>query len=796
LALLACAQAPKSWVKGPTTVTITATDTPSAMPAVQDLLAADAADRLTTKDQGDDTAHITRLLKGNIDEMAGYWPVVTLKDDPSKYTKADYAALILTPPGLVTYYESLFGPGTTPKVSGNAYEYLPMAVAMWQATKDPKYQTEIANCVKCLALFFDDELAKNPTKPVLYNRYWRSELFYAFLALHQLKGTPEYDGYMRTLGTSVGNLADAWPIAPFHGAYNMAFMAAFFYDFSLKYHPGPLKQEKELRAYADEIWGAWWDAHDCDEEDPHYTAGDLMNLHAWSLLRGQDWSTDPTRALLFRQYMEQVANDGTWPSYGDGGAPGDFVQGVWLGELLAGKFKDGRYKWLAHRAFWNGKPRIWKASVGKGYYVSMVLSLAYYFADDTVKEVPPKAGVTLTQRHWVDLTPPATRAAGGQWFTVNKDKIVPRTLMFRAGPKETDASLLLMAGQLGGHGHVNSGSVLYYGSDLGQYFDYATLRLDGTMESTNDFTLRDPDKPEPWPGHYGGSYTTEDCTVPVMGSLTQASYSRVHVQEYPDFPATPERWAACLAAKGWLPEKAIGYRNWPARLDRSLLFVNNQFTVVRDVLMPTLPVKAQLGPNWTFGELGAAGTNWVNTWMPKVIYEYGSLTRPTELQPRDLLIWFVPQKDNALVVEKETTPRKQIEAYYVPANGHINLPFRAWYQRTVDAQPGQPQAFTTVLLPHAPGMDAAKLAAAITTLRDDAGVTAVQVKGNDATRIVLLNSTGKPVTLGKLTTDAESALITITKTTHVSVWHATKATYGKTVVLNSKAPKDTEAELK
>jgi hypothetical protein len=396
----------------------------------------------------------------------------------------------------------------------------------------------------------------------------------------------------------------------------------------------------------------------------------------------------------------------------------------------------------------------------------------------------------------VDLSPAEVRAKGGQWFTINKDKLAPRTLMFRGGSKETDHCLLLMAGQQGGHGHMNSGAVLGYTGDLAQYFDYATLRLDVTMEGCNNFTLRNPAKAVPWPGHYGGHYTTEDCTVPAMGALKTASYARVHIQEYPGYTATPERWKAVLDATGWPPEKAIGYRGWPARLDRGVLFVNNQFTVVRDVLHATLPVEAQLGPNWTFGELGAVGTHWVNVWMPKAIYEYGAYYSPVELAPRDLLIWFAPRADNVLVVEKETTPRAEIAPYYTVGNSYINLPMRAWYQRTVDAQPGQPQAFTTVLMPHAPGMDAAELAGAITLLRDEPGLTVLQVKGADATRTLLLNSSGKPVTIGKLTTDAEAALLTPGKTTHVELWQATAAKYGSQTLVKAKTPVHAQRDVK
>jgi hypothetical protein len=129
-------------------------------------------------------------------------------------------------------------------------------------------------------------------------------------------------------------------------------------------------------------------------------------------------------------------------------------------------------------------------------------------------------------------------------------------------------------------------------------------------------------------------------------------------------------------------------------------------------------------------------------------------------------------------------------------NSYINLPMRAWYQRTVDAQPGQPQAFTTVLMPHAPGMDAAELAGAITLLRDEPGLTVLQVKGADATRTLLLNSSGKPVTIGKLTTDAEAALLTPGKTTHVELWQATAAKYGSQTLVKAKTPVHAQRDVK
>ena len=772
-------------------VEIKPSDKPMAMPAVRALLADVAADRRTCglPPGMSEIDYLKTVLEGKMERLKGYWPFRPPSGDPATFGKAQYLEAIKSVPAVLPYYEQRYGKGTDPiKADANAWEMVPVYTAFWKATHEQKYLDMVVRGVKAVCLATDEELAANPTKPVSYNRYWKDSNAYIYLSLLELTDTPEFPRLTAMLGKSLANLANAWPVAPFDGAFNMSFMSAFWYDLALKYHPN-LSRAKELRAYAERIWRLWWDVKDINEECGHYTMLDLLLLDAWCRLRGVGWWTDPERMPLFRQYAEQVSNDGTWPAYGDGGAPGDYFQPIWLCERMATLTRDGRYKWFAHRALWNGRDRLFRLCAGSGYLNQSLLGLAYCMADDTVKEVPPSAGVLLTQRHWMDITPVETRLRGGNWFDV-QPKLAPRKLVFRAGPRETDAFMLVEAGQLGGHGHTDSGAIHFWGSDHAYYFDYATLRLDNYMEAHNSFALRDPKLDKPWPGRPDGLYTTEDVSVPAMGRTSVASYARVHVQEHPGARVTEESWNTVQNwRKTWTLEKAIGYRNWPMRLDRSFLFVNNTFTVVRDVADFQLPAAAQMGPNWTFGELGSAGTNWVNVWVPKVLFAYGTRLRPVETAPRDLLIWSAPKPDGTLVIEKLLRERTGIDCY-TPANSLMNLPMRAWYTRTRTWQPGKPQAFTTVLMPHKPTVDAAALAATISIVKDTADSTALKVADGDTVTLIVLAAPGKTVTVDRLALEAEAVMLITVKgePRHLSAWQARRVTLDGKVLFQSNTP--------
>ncbi|MHB9134229.1 MAG: hypothetical protein ACYDBB_24430 [Armatimonadota bacterium] len=784
-------------------VEIKSTDIPMQMETLKPFLATDAADRLNVKwPEGMTEIDFILAIHGNdFSKFTGLWPFKMPTGDPSKITRADYLEVLKNHPGTLSYIQR-FSQTPMPVVS-EAFEPICIFIALYKGTGERKYLDLAVECLQSFCDATDAEVKKSPDKAPYPSAYWVWAYAYVALPIYELEGTPEFDQMMGMFGKCLARRAAAWPVAPEHGPQNRAIDPAFWYDIALNWGADQIPAEKaaQLKARADQVWKECNDYYDISEDDCWYSLGDYIVLTAWYRVRGVKWWDTPEHAMFWRQYAEQPANDGFWPMYGDGASAGKYLAGTLVGETAARYLRDGRYKWLARRAFWSGKDRITKLSAGIGYQNLQFLSLAYLMADDTVKEVPPSAGVTVTTRRFRELMPGSIRMKGEPWYTMHPE-IVPSKIVLRAGPKESDQFMFIQAGQMADHGHPDYGQIIYYGGNQAPYLYNGAIRLDNWQEAHNMFTLRDPQMGKYWPGRWCGNFTTNDISVPVTGTTSDGSFVRLHIREYPSTTTTEELWKTVRAWRSnWTLEKAIGYNNWPVRLDRSVLFVNNKFSVVRDVTTWLLPAASQMGQNWTFGELGSCGANWLNVWAPKIMdghYSYltpkGGFYSPVETAPQDLLIWYAPSAEATLQIEKILGDRSTTDQY---KKAHYNAPLRAWYTRTGEWKPDAPQAFTTVLYPHAPGTDATALAASIGMLQDTSGLTVLQVKDGTKILLVIMNSSGEAVTVGDLTTDGEAAIITLEgkKATHLSVWQAKKATYRGRTLLNEKKAKDVDRKM-
>ncbi|MHB9024152.1 MAG: hypothetical protein ACYC7E_08245 [Armatimonadota bacterium] len=742
------------------------------------------------------------LLKKDMGRLWGEkaWKPPTF--DPAKISKADYLEALR--PNLDYCLKTYGKDPATPK--HYAYEAIPTFAAFYKGTGDPKYAELTLQTTReyCLAIDEDvkktlADMAKTGAKRPGANLYWTYTYAYVLAGLWALEGAPQYQQMVEMLGKSWGDRANAYPVYWERGPQNRPVDAAFWYDTALKFNPN-IPRAKELKAYADLIWNDWWAPKDMEEDCSHYTWMDLYTVDAWARIRGVEWWKDPDARNFWISYAEQAAQDGTWPCYGDAGQQGYYYVGMVIEEMTAARVRDGRYKWFAHRMFWNGRDRLPTLCAGIGFMHYVELALAYLYADDTIKEIPPKAGLSITKRRFRERTDWRKRGDKTLLFLLH-DTWQPSKIIFRAGAKETDHFMLVQAGNQAGHGHTDSGSIILYNGDLSYYVANGASRMDDDMEIHNMFTLR-PETDNTW---YAHQLASEETSVPVHGQASDASYARLHIREYPGNTPTAEGWQKLFDKWSknhkniWIigdypPEKAIGYKNWPVRLDRCILFINNQFAVVRDVTNAILPFRAQMGQNWVFRELGPTiGTHWANVWIPQLAgfpYKNPGIA-PVDFVQRDLLIWFVPQKDAVMQVVDGPTG-----SWY--GNLYINLPRRVWYPRTGDWQSGQPQAFTTVLMPHLPSAEPEKLAATISKVSDSPDATVLKVIDGETVRLIIMNSGGKPVTAGALTTDAESALLTLVKgrPTHLSAWHATTAVYGKKTLLTSPKVKDMDYPFK
>jgi hypothetical protein len=705
--------------------------------------------------------------------------------DPRSITKADYLDALRP---YLPNFERTYNDATKP--SRYAYEALPIFVAFWRATNDSKYAELALRATRqyCLALEEDlktelAEMAKSAQGRARANAYLSQIHAYLAIAIIELAGTPQQTEMMALLGQALGARAVALPLYWERGAHNRTIGVALWYELALRYNPN-IQGAQQLRAYTESVWNDWWALRDIEEDDSGYSPGDLLMLHAWSRVRGLSWWTDASAANLWRHYAEQIGNDGTWPAYGDGANHGEYFRALHLAEVAASRLREPRYKWLAHRAFWNGRARLPELTAGIGLEKVVYLALAYLEADDSVKEKPVSPGVLVTKRRFRERTNWNGRREDSLLFRLG-DNYTPSKIVFRGGSAETDAFLLLQAGSAAGHGHSDTGNVIYYGSDLAYHLSHGVTRLDHDMEQHNMFALRVPGSQQAW---RGGELAVEGTAVPVSGATRDSSYARLRIAEFPGSTVTADQWKSLLAwnGRGYPPEKALGYRNWPLRLERSVLFVNGQFAVIRDVASFTIAAPAQMGQNWVIGDVRAAGPNWASVRTPLLFgYTYSDPPKaPVRTAEGALLVWFLPHVDGRLDILEGPQKSTAYGDYYV------NLRRRVWYPRTGDWQPGSGHAFTTVLVPHQPSQDPAALAASVETIRDSKNVTILDVTSGPVRRVILLNSSGAAVRERGVETDAEAAMITYNgdKATHFSGWNATFATINDVVIARSTKP--------
>ncbi len=635
-------------------------------------------------------AGLAGLLSPNAERLAGPGPWTPPQGDPSKLTKADYLETLR--PDLEAM-EGIYGKEPT-EGKQYAYEAIPVFAAFYQATQDPKYRTLLVNAYKEYCAFIEEqeipaglaEMEQDANHRPGVSRYWTYVYVYLTLPLETLRGTPEYDEVKARLGRALYKRAEAWPIYWEWGPQNRSMAPAFWYEIALQWNPDPpTPKAAELRAYADGIWESWWQYRDVEEDCPSYTSIDLSVADQWAVLRGVKPWEDPEARNLWTFYGRLMGNDGNYPAYGDAGTVGNYFMGMYMAGFGVSRCRDGQCQWFSRRAFFNGRDRIQDMCAGIGSMNYVHLAMAYLMADDSVAEVAPQAGLTVAERRYHLMNDFNQRTEKSSFFTL-ENRAAPSKLIFRSGPKETDQFMLVQAAGQAGHGNSDSGAILQYSGDYAFYLVYGVTRLDHDMEHNNGFCLRDLTSGKPW----GPVMTAEDYSVPVSGQSPAGAYGRIHLREYPGVNVE-EAWEKAQAwharRGGWPPHQAAGYRNWPVRLDRSIVFVNNQFAVVRDVMTPTLTVSAQIGQNWVVGNMGpTVGENWVNVWTRNPLSGYYYAAKPTEdggftggapiyTAQRDLLIWFAPRTGGMMQLVQG--PGKSWYGDYFQ-----NLPNRVWYPRT------------------------------------------------------------------------------------------------------------------
>jgi hypothetical protein len=516
-----------------------------------------------------------------------------------------------------------------------------------------------------------------------------------------------------------------------YGAMNRSVGTAVGRDYLATLLPGDPKTP-ERRRYAGEVWNDWWPQRDTDENSTGYNGLCLYEIGVWLEVGGKEkLYQDPGMKRLAERYLALASPLGVIPAFGDvvSWCEGP---GQWIGlmEKWATVYRDGRFKWVAHRLFeytLAHEKEMWQWGNINNSTAEELMD-AWLAADDSIAEKEPDLGSLVTERKAARLVPKAQRTKG-RWFEL-QDKSIPNKLILRSGWQPEDTYALIELCPPLGHGHSDAGSINYLLSQ-------GSVLLADTPYLIKDHALHNcfVVKPERVPGKVRPRWRIEDFTemavrVEDLHTAPQAAYARVHVEHYMGQPMT---------------------------LDRRVFFLGQRGLWVRDTATAEKACAAGFGPAWqTAAVYGQRGAQWVNTCWPTVPAPYIWDLRymmQWENRPWDLLLYFVPLAGAQLAIDDVTHDDSRAIVDRPLMNTATR---RVWYRRPATLKPGQAQHFSTVLVPHPPTADASALAQGIESVLDtgDAGVLKL-ADGHDQTLWVGINDVGRPLQAGPITTDAK-----------------------------------------
>jgi hypothetical protein len=488
--------------------------------------------------------------------------------------------------------------------------------------------------------------------------------------------------------------------------------------------------ERELfTRYFTLTWNDWWQYRDTSYNDTSYRALWMTIVLECAYLTGEkeEIFTDPEAKKLWERILYTIAPNGAVPNYGDtNGWAASQGYYVFFMEYLATKTRDGRFKTAAHRAF----DYMLNHSVNlRDYhfeYDQMVhgAMLAHLVADDTVKEAPLDArSRLLTRKELVRMKLGGKMEFGNYAYNFAPGpRDVPDKIIFNSDG--TDTGLWAMIDTCDDADHDIPGTpgnvtaLLSEESVLGCHQGY----MDRDLVYHNVLLLEDLE---------GTQYAQKNAvhtTVPAFYDAKTASYARVRVTDYAGFPVDTER---------------------------QCFFARNGYLLLKDTMAFRSPMRCRLGPCWQTQQIHPVyGATWVDTSIPSLyltgLGTGGGLHR-WKNPARDLLVYNTPQANSTL----ELVNRYAEQPWRV-------LPLRLRYAWKGQVNAGDRRHATMLLLPHAPVVNPAEIAAGIKTVADTVDLTVLHITAmKDRDEWVVLNDTGGPITAGDIATDARQAEVTI-----------------------------------
>ena len=319
-----------------------------------------------------------------------------------------------------------------------------------------------------------------------------------------------------------------------YGAMNRSVGSAVGRDYLAMLLPDDGKTP-ERRHYAEAVWNDWWPQRDTDENSSGYNGLWLHEIGLWLEITGKEQRyQDPGMKQLAERSLAQVTPLGVVPGFGDV-VSWCSDPGQWIGlmEKWASVYRDGRFKWAAHRLFeytLAHEKEMWQwgninDSTAEG------LMDAWLAADDSIAEKEPELGSLVTYRKAARWTSREERKTG-RWFEL-LDETIPNKLILRTGWQPEDTYALVELCPPMGHGQGDAGSINYLLSQ-GSVLLADTPYLIKAHTFHNCFVVEPDSVPAgARPRWRGGDFADMKIEVDDLHTAPKAAYARVHVHLLP-----------------------------------------------------------------------------------------------------------------------------------------------------------------------------------------------------------------------------------------------------------------------
>jgi len=492
-------------------------------------------------------------------------------------------------------------------------------------------------------------------------------------------------------------------------------------------HWWPQEATPQRQAYATQVWNDWWKYRDTGENASHYNSHWFNYVQTGIAATGRenDYQDPAMKAHVYR-HLHQFTPLGVIPNYADGGGwcrdPGRVISML---EGWATAYKDGQFKYLAHRLFeyvardHQAEARQWSTMQNQ---LMDGLMRAYVVADDSIREQRPDSGSMVTTRKYAIRHTRAERDRT-KYSMVLTNKTIPDKLILRTGWGMNDTFALVELAPNMGHGHIDPGAV-------NAYYSRGSMLLQDTSYPVrfpryhNCFVVQPESRPDWWQKWSGLQeevatlFSKQKTTVPVFHESGRFAFAHIRMHPY-------------LGQEG-------------LTVDRRILFLGDAGLWVRDTMTAGANGFAgRVGPAWQATHVyGKQGTTWAN--LAQVTLPVAN-TQTTEFvtqwrnRPMDLLVCFLLTAGAEMSVDDVTGTK------WTTKPVQNTLAKRLWYKKIVNLKRGESITFNSVLLPHKPTPDASKLADAVKVLVKEGNLTGIALTAADGTRITAgINPAGKP----------------------------------------------------